>query len=87
MTLTANVDSSQQTAKFLPGTRVLVLPNQMMATVVKQYLQYNGPESYWGNVLLEYDDGIRGTSNSWQLKCLDNKTLKCINNFKQDYNF
>ena len=65
---TCSIDSDGQTAKFTVGTKVLVLPNQMQATVVKQWLHYDGPESFWGNVLVEYDDGIRGTCNSWQLE-------------------
>jgi hypothetical protein len=65
---TCSIDSDGQTAKFTPGTRVLVLPNQMEATVIKQWLNYDGPESFWGNVLVEYDDGIRGTCNNWQLE-------------------
>ena len=68
---TCSIDSDGQTAKFTPGTKVLVLPNQMQATVVKQWLHYDGPESFWGNVLVEYDDGIRGTCNSWQLKYIE----------------
>lgn len=65
---TCSIDSDGQTAKFTPGTRVLVLPNQMEATVIKQWLNYDGSESFWGNVLVEYDDGIRGTCNNWQLE-------------------
>jgi len=68
---TCKIDSEGQTAKYTPGTRVLVLPNQMQATVIKQHLNYDGPESFWGNVLVEYDDGIRGTCNSWQLQYLE----------------
>ena len=68
---TCKIDSSGQTAKFTSGTRVLVLPNQMVATVIKQWLNYDGTESFWGNVLVKYDDGIRGTCNSWQLQYLE----------------
>jgi hypothetical protein len=68
---TCSIDSSGQTAQFTSGTKVLVVPNQMVATVIKQWLHYDGPESFWGNVLVEYDDGIRGTCNSWQLKYIE----------------
>ena len=68
---TCKIDSSGQTAKYTPGTRVFVGPNGMVATVIKQHLHYDGPESFWGNVLVEYDDGIRGTCNSWQLQYLE----------------
>jgi hypothetical protein len=69
---TCKIDSDGQTAKFTAGTKVRVGPNGMVATVVKQWLHYDGPESFWGNVLVEYDDGIRGTCNSWQLKYVEN---------------
>lgn len=68
---TCSIDSEGQTAQFTSGTKVLVGPNQMVATVIKQHLSYDGPESFWGNVLVEYDDGIRGTCNSWQLKYVE----------------
>ena len=64
------IDSNGDPPKFKLGDRVLVRPNNMQATVVIQRLHYDGSESFWGNVLVEYDDGIRGTSNSWQLKKL-----------------
>ena len=62
------IDSEGRGPKFHKGDRVLVLPNKMMATVVKQTLHYDGPESFWGNVELEYDDGVKGISNCWQLE-------------------
>ena len=62
------IDSNGDPPKFLQGDRVLVGPNGMEATVIFQRLHYDGDETFWGNVLVEYDDGIRGTSNSWQLK-------------------
>ena len=64
------ISSNGDPPKFKLGDRVLVLPNNMEATVVKQQLHCDGSESFWGNVLVEYADGIRGTSNSWQLQKL-----------------
>jgi hypothetical protein len=62
------IDSDGRGPKFVSGDRVLVGPNGMEATVIKQELSYDGPESFWGNVQLLYDDGIKGVSNSWQVK-------------------
>ena len=62
------IDSDGRGPKFRSGDRVLVGPNGMEATVIKQELSYDGPESFWGNVQLLYDDGIKGVSNSWQVK-------------------
>lgn len=63
-----NIDSDGLGPKFISGDRVYVGPNGMEATVIKQELSYDGPESFWGNVQLLYDDGIKGVSNSWQVK-------------------
>lgn len=55
---------------FKSGERVYVLPLKMEATVIRQQKCYDYPDEFWGNVELLYDDGIKGTSNSWQLKKL-----------------
>ena len=56
--------------KFKQGDRVCVLPLKMEATVIRQIKHYDGDEEFWGNVELQYDDGIKGISNSWQLEKL-----------------
>lgn len=55
-------------APFQPGDRVYVAPAKMEATVIRQIRHYDGPESWWGNLELMYDDGIKGTSHCWQVK-------------------
>ena len=51
-----------------PGDRVWVLPLKTEATVIRQLLSYDGPDyCFWGNVELQYDDGAKGVSNSWQI--------------------
>ena len=55
---------------FEAGDRVLVLPNNMEATVLEQCLTYDYPETFWGNTIVKYDDGITGSSNSWQLRLI-----------------
>lgn len=62
------VDINGKPAPFQPGDRVFVVPLKMEATVIKQYLVYNDGDDFWGNVLLQYDDGVTGTSNNWQLR-------------------
>lgn len=64
-------DSEGNPPKFVKGDRVVVLPNKMEATVVRQVLHYDMNESFWGNLELMYDDGITGTSNSWQVKRIE----------------
>ena len=61
-------DSSGKPPAFIEGERVYVLPLKMEATVVRQILHFDYPDSFWGNVELLYDDGVKGTSNSWQLE-------------------
>ena len=61
-------DSEGNAPKFFKADRVLVLPNKMKATVVRQLLHYDLDESFWGNVELMYDDGVTGTSHSWQIE-------------------
>lgn len=63
-------DSEGRAPTFIEGERVYVLPLKMEATVIRQVLTYDYPDSFWGNVELMYDDGVKGTSNSWQLKKL-----------------
>jgi len=67
-TLGYNRDSDGRPPKFLAGDRVYVHPMRQNATVIRQILHYDYPESFWGNVELQYDDGIRGTSHSWQVE-------------------
>jgi hypothetical protein len=63
-----NIDSDGRGPKFLPGDRVYVHPMRQEATVIRQMLQYDQSESFWGNLELQYDDGIKGISHSWQVK-------------------
>lgn len=66
--MTKNItDSAGKYPSWYPGDRVYVAPLRMCATVVKQNLSWDYPESFWGNVEVQYDDGIIGTSHSWQL--------------------
>lgn len=66
--MSVELDSSGNPPKFVAGERVTVLPLKLEATVIRQMKSYDGDESFWGNVTLQYDDGAVGVSNSWQLK-------------------
>lgn len=61
------VDSNGHGPRWKAGDRVWVAPLKMEATVVEQLLSWDYPESFWGNVVLRYDDGANGISNNWQL--------------------
>lgn len=61
-------DSTGNSPKFVKGDKVLVLPNNMKATVMRQLLHYDLDESFWGNLELMYEDGIIGTSHCWQVE-------------------
>lgn len=60
-------DSKGNGPMWQSGDRVWVASLKMEATVIQQRLSYDGDESFWGNVELEYDDGVKGVSNSWQI--------------------
>ena len=62
------VDSKGNSPKFNKGDRVFVISNKMKATVIRQILHFDTNESFWGNLELMYDDGIKGTCNSWQVE-------------------
>jgi hypothetical protein len=65
------IDSNGKGPSFIEGERVFVLPLNIEATIIRQILHYDGPETFWGNVILQYDDGVTGTSNSWQVEKYD----------------
>lgn len=67
------IDSDGRGPEFHAGDRVYVHPIRQTATVIRQILQHDYPESFWGNVELQYDDGIRGTSHSWQIQKVSTK--------------
>ena len=54
------------TPEYKAGDRVYVIPLRMEATVIKQVLHHDGDETFYGNLELQYDDGTKGTSHSWQ---------------------
>lgn len=64
------LDGHGKPATFQPGDRVFVGAIQLPATVIRQQMCWDGPDCFWGNVELLYDDDIKGTANSWQLQKL-----------------
>lgn len=52
--------------EYKAGDRVYVIPLKEQATVIKQVLHHDGDETFYGNLELQYDDGTKGTSHSWQ---------------------
>lgn len=68
-----NIDSDGLGPKFNKNDRVYVHPLKQHATVIEQTLQYDYPDSFWGNVQVQYDDGITGISHSWQIEKVSTK--------------
>ena len=66
-------DSNGKLAPFIKGDRVYVMPVKREATVIRQVLHYNMNETFWGNLELEYDDGTKGISHSWQVKRIEDQ--------------
>ena len=67
----SELDSNGKPPTFVSDERVMVLPLNMEATVIRQILHNDCGETFWGNLELQYDDGIKGISNSWQVKKVD----------------
>lgn len=63
-----DIDSDGHGPEYHKGDRVYVLPLKTEATIIKQIKHYDGWESFWGNVELEFDDGSKGLANCWQCK-------------------
>jgi hypothetical protein len=66
-----DLDSKGNPPKFVKGDRVLVLPNKLKATVIRQLRHWDLDESFWGNLELLYDDGVTGSSHSWQVERIE----------------
>lgn len=64
-------DSNGNPPKFVKGDRVLVLPNKLKATVIRQRMHFDMNEEFWGNVELMYDDGVTGSSHCWQVERIE----------------
>jgi hypothetical protein len=64
------LDSQGRAADFNKGDRVFVLPAKKEATVIYQILHHDISESFWGNLVVEFDDGFKGTINGWQVEKL-----------------
>jgi hypothetical protein len=67
----STLDSEGNPSEFKKGDRVLVLPNGLAATVVRQVLHHDMNDTFWGNLELVYDDGQTGTSHCWQTKRIE----------------
>ena len=59
-------DSKGNSPTFPPGTKIIYLPDKTKGTVVQQLLHYDRGESFFGNVLLQMDDGRKIEANAWQ---------------------
>lgn len=64
-------DSEGRLASFVKGDKIFVMPAKMKATVIRQILHHDMGETFWGNLEVEYEDGIRGICHSWQVTVTD----------------
>ena len=58
-------DSKGNGPTFPPGTKIIYLPDKTKGIVVEQLLHYDGDEVFFGNVLLQMDDGRKIEANAW----------------------
>jgi hypothetical protein len=66
------LDSDGNKASFKNGDRVYVRCVDSSGVVVRQRLQYDGEESFWGNVIVDFGDST-AEFNSWQVEKDDTK--------------
>lgn len=62
------LDSEGNPAPWQPGDKAYLLPRKCYVTISKQRMCYDGPEYFWGNCEIIFDDGVKGECNSWQLR-------------------
>ena len=65
------LDSNGKPPEFIKGDRVSVLFNKQEATVIRQILHYDMNESFWGNLELLDDTGVKRITNCWQVKKIE----------------
>jgi hypothetical protein len=63
-----NDDIVQKPAPFQAGDRVYVPLAKREATVIRQLRHYDGSDSWWGDLDLQYDDGVKDRFHCWQVK-------------------
>jgi len=63
-----DIESDGRGPLYISGERVYVHPLRQEATVIRQLKHYDYPDEFWGNVELQYDDGIKGISHCWQIE-------------------
>ena len=61
------LDTSGRKPDWHKGQKVWFSSLEQEASVVEQILLYDYASSYWGDVILEYNDGTIGAAHSWQL--------------------
>ena len=64
------LDSEGNPSPYPPGTRVVFLPDKREGSVIKQTLHYDCGEEFWGNLLVQMDDGMKLHCNCWQTRKL-----------------
>ena len=65
------IDSDGKTSTWKNGERAYLMPLKCEVTIERQNLCYDGPDVFWGNCIVRFDDGILGECNSWQLRKID----------------
>lgn len=70
--MSENLDTNGDGPDFLNKDKVKILSTKIpiFGEVIGQTLHYDGPETFWGNVQVQLDDGERRTFHCWQLEKL-----------------
>jgi hypothetical protein len=65
------IDSDGRGPEYHAGDRVYLIPTKTEATIIKQIKHFDGWETFWGNVILECDDGSKIEANCWQCRRIE----------------
>lgn len=68
------LDDEGNPAPLKPGDRVAILQvpwRGLKGRIVKQYLHHDCGERFWGNIIVELDDGRSFHMNGWQVEKIE----------------
>lgn len=61
------MDDEGKEAKFKNGDKVYFIPTKEYCTIVKQILSYDWGNSFWGDVIIKFENGETIECNNWQI--------------------
>jgi len=63
----SDLDSNGYPPQWKTGEKVWVSLRRLEVTVIQQTLSYIEDETFWGDVIIKYDNGITDVIKNWQI--------------------